>query len=203
MPSFSAKGMINFVDLLQHVAHLFEEVGARYAFVGSVASSRYGLPRATNDIDLICDLSLEQIPRFIELLGDEFYFSETSITRAVQSHRSFNLIRQELMLKVDVFIAAPNSFAAHRLTRRRLEPPVENSNEKVFMITAEDTVLAKLEWFKKGGGTSDRQWSDILGIIKVQGAALDYDYLREWAARLNVLPLLDKVIGEAKLNETA
>jgi hypothetical protein len=131
------------------------------------------------------------------LLGDEFYFSETSITRAVQNHRSFNLIRHGLMLKVDVFIAAPNSFAAHGLTGRRLEPPIENSSEKVFMITAEDTLLAKLEWFKKGGGTSDRQWSDILGIIKVQGASLDYDYLREWATRLDVLLLLDKILYEA------
>lgn len=200
MPSFSGLKMINFVDLLLRVARLFEEVGARYAFVGSVASSRYGQPRATNDIDVICDLSLEQIPRFTELLGDEFYFNDASIRRAVQNCRSFNLIQQELMLKVDVFIAAPNSFATHRLTGRRLEPPTENSNEKVFMITAEDTLLAKLEWFKKGGGTSDRQWSDILGIIKVQGASLDYVYLREWAVRLDVLPLLEKVIGEAGLN---
>ncbi len=101
------------------------------------------------------------------------------------------------MLKIDVFIVAPNSFAAHRLTRRRLEPPAENSIGKVFMITAEDTLLAKLEWFVKGGGTSDRQWSDILGIIKVQGDALDVAYLRLWAASLDVLPLLDKAYQEA------
>lgn len=187
--------MSSFVEVLLSVARLFEAVGARYAYVGSVASSNHGLPRATNDIDVITDLSLENSVRFIEALGEDFYFSETSIRRALQTHKSFNLIQQELILKIDVFSVAPDSFGQTCLARRSLEPAMRGSEDKVFMITPEDTLLAKLEWFKKGGETSDRQWSDILGIIKVQGTSLDVPYLREWAAKLNVTDLLERALG--------
>lgn len=189
--------MIDFVNLLLRVARLFDRAGARYAFVGSVASSRYGQPRSTNDIDLITDLSRDQMPRFIELLADDYYFNEASIRRAIDDRRSFNLIHHDSSLKIDVFIAAPDSPTAHRLTRRKPEAPAEDGGEKVFMITPEDTLLAKLEWFRKGGGTSDRQWSDITNIIKVRGASLDASYLRTWAAALGVSDLLEKVLAEA------
>lgn len=86
--------MNSFVELLLHVASVFERAGARYAYVGSVASSSHGLPRATNDIDLITDLSPAQVSDFVLMLGDDFYFNEDTIRRALQTRRSFNLIHQ-------------------------------------------------------------------------------------------------------------
>lgn len=191
--------MIDFDGMLVLVARIFETVGARYAYVGSVASSNYGSPRSTNDIDLITDLSLADSTRFIQELGEDFYYSETSIRRALQTHKSFNLIRLELMLKVDVFCVAPEGFGQTCLARRSLEPPVRGSDEKVYMITAEDTVLAKLEWFKKGGGTSDRQWTDILGILKAQGTSLDVPYLRAQATELKITDLLERAFDSYQL----
>ena len=189
--------MNSFVELLLHVASVFERTGARYAYVGSVASSSHGLPRATNDIDLITDLSFAQVSDLIGMLGDDFYFDEDAIHRALRTRRSFNLIHQTSLIKVDVFSLTPGGFGYTSLARRSLEPAMRGSDSNVYMVTAEDTLLAKLEWFKKGGGTSDRQWSDITGIIKVRGASLDTPYLYTWAVTLGVSDLLEKAFAEA------
>ncbi|MCP9492893.1 MAG: hypothetical protein MSG64_00400 [Pyrinomonadaceae bacterium MAG19_C2-C3] len=186
----------NPIEILIYVARVFEDVGARYVFVGSIASSHHGLPRATNDVDLVSDLSLGQAAPFIKAVEKDFYVNETSVRRALQTHHSFNLIHFESSLKVDVFIPPPNGFGWQSLLRRQAEPIDES--RKVFIATAEDTVLAKLDWFVKGGGTSERQWSDVSGIIKFQRDKLDYDYLREWAARLKVDDLLQRVLDEAR-----
>ncbi len=187
--------MMNPIEILIFVARSFDDIGARYVFVGSIASSHHGLPRATNDIDLVTDLSLEQVAPFIKAFEKDFYVNETSARRALQTHRSFNLVHFESSLKVDVFSPAPDNFGWQSLMRRQAE--LIDENHKVFIATAEDTLLAKLDWFVKGGGTSDRQWSDIAGVIRLQRDKLDIDYLREWAARLNVMDLLDKALDEA------
>lgn len=190
-----AKKVMNPLEVLTYVATVFESVGARYAFVGSIASSHHGLPRATNDIDLVTDLSAVQVAPFVKAFEKDFYVNETSVRRALQTFRSFNLVHLESGLKVDVFSPAPDGFGRQSLNRRQLGLIDENC--EVFIATAEDTLLAKLEWFVKGGGTSDRQWSDITGVIKTQRGKLNVDYLREWAARLNVSELLAKAIKEA------
>lgn len=188
--------MMNPVEILIYVARSFEDIGARYVFVGSIASSHHGLPRATNDVGLVSDLSLAQVAPFIKAFEKDFYVDETSVRRALQTSRSFNLVHFESSLKVDVFSPVPNGFGRQSLRRRQAE--LIDENRKVFIATAEDTLLAKLDWFVKGGGTSDRQWSDIAGIIKVQDDKLDFDYLREWAARLKVNDLLQRVLDEAR-----
>jgi len=66
------------------------------------------------------------------------------------------------------------------------------------MASAEDTVLSKLEWYRLREGVSDRQWQDVLGVLKVQGERLDLAYLRQWAAELGVAELLEKAIAEAR-----
>lgn len=186
--------MMNPLEILIYVARVFEDVGARYVFVGSIASSHHGLPRATNDIDLVSDLSSAQVAPFIEAFEKDFYVDETSVRRALENSRSFNLIHFESSLKVDVFTPAPNGFGWQSLLRRQAE--LIDESREVFIATAEDTLLAKLDWFRKGGGTSDRQWTDVSGIVKFQRDKLDYDYLREWARRLKVDDLLQRVLNE-------
>lgn len=188
--------MMNPLEILIHVARSFENIGAQYVFVGSIASSHHGLPRATNDVDLVSDLSLAQVAAFIEAFEKDFYIDEMSVRRALETSRSFNLIHFESSLKVDVFSPARNGFGRQSLVRRQAE--LVDESHRVFIATAEDTVLAKLDWFVKGGGTSDRQWSDIAGIIKVQDDKLDLDYLREWAGRLKVEDLLRRVLDESR-----
>lgn len=189
--------MTTMIDAMLHIARLLDAVGARYAFVGSIVSARYGVPRLTNDVDLISDLNAAQIPQFTRLLGDDFYFSETAIRRALASYRSFNLIHQASQFKIDIFSVAPRSFAEHCLARRLNESATPDTGETVFMITPEDVILAKLLWFVKGGGASQNQWKDVRQVIEVQRENLDFAYLREWAASLHISELLEQALDEA------
>ncbi len=191
-------GVIDFLSVLTDVAATMEMAQARYVFVGSVASSRHGDPRTTNDIDVLTDLQLPQIARFIEVLGDDYYFNRAaSIRKAIDNHRSFNLIHLASMIKIDVFCPAPNSIGWQTLERRQSQ--FTSTHEEHFVASPEDTIIAKLDWFRKGGEVSERQWTDVLGIIKMQDDILDFDYLREWAARLRVDDLLERVLREARV----
>lgn len=66
------------------------------------------------------------------------------------------------------------------------------------VASAEDTLLTKLEWFRKTGEQSDRQWRDALGIAKQQRRSLDLDYCRRWAHDLDVEDLLDRLLVESR-----
>jgi hypothetical protein len=70
----------------------------------------------------------------------------------------------------------------------------------IYVATAEDTILAKLSWYRAGGEVSQVQWSDVLGIVGAQGAELDFEYLREWAERIGVRDLLEKLLGASADN---
>lgn len=188
--------MTTMIDAMLHIARLLDAVGARYAFVGSIVSSRYGTPRLTNDADLISDLTTAQIPQFTRSLADDFYFSETAIRRALSSHRSFNLIHHASQFKIDIFSVAPGSFAERCLDRRLSESIMPDREMTVFMITPEDVILAKLLWFVKGGSVSQNQWKDVRQVIEAQRENLDFAYLREWAASLHISALLGRALDE-------
>ena len=101
------------------------------------------------------------------------------------------------MFKVDVFIAKPRAFDRSQLARRQLHLLSEDPERRAYVATAEDIVLSKLEWYRMGGEVSDRQWRDVLGVLKVQGDRLDRDYLRRMATELGVSDLLKQAFGEA------
>ena len=73
----------------------------------------------------------------------------------------------------------------------------------VRFCSAEDIVLQKLRWFRKGGGISDSQWNDLLSVLKVHAHTLDYDYLRHWAAELGVDDLLIRAFDDAGVPSTS
>jgi len=119
------------------------------------------------------------------------------IVAAIAGQSSFNIIHRESFFKVDVFIPALRPFVEQELSRAQrqilsIEPRVE-----AFVATSEDTLLAKLDWYRLGGEVSERQWRDVLGVMEVQGDRLDYDYLRHWADVLRVSDLLDRALEEA------
>jgi hypothetical protein len=189
--------MLSPAEVLLQVARALEDLSIPYVVVGSFASAARGLPRATNDVDFVADIQSAHVPALLAALTNDFYIDEKAVRRAVESRRSFNAIHFDSAFKVDFFIPPATEFSRQQLVRRQLESLTPDAARRVYVATAEDTLLGKLRWFRAGGGVSERQWSDVLGIIKVQGERLDLDYLRGWADRLNVRDLLEQSLGEA------
>ena len=167
---------------------------------GSVASSLHGIALSTADIDIVADFSTTDVEEFCGLLSAEFYVDSAFVTDAIASGRSFNVIHLKAAVKVDFFPVAREGFTRSELGRRRYLVSGIPGLEHLEIPTAspEDTILAKLSWFRKGGGVSDRQWHDIIGVLKMQAGGLDTAYMREWAAKLHVSDLLDEAIREAQ-----
>jgi len=172
----------------------FKLVGVEYAVVGSLASSFYGDYRTSADIDVVAEISAEQIrPLVNELIGD-FYIDDLAVSRAIAQGRSFNVIHLAGIFKVDIFL--PNSdLSRQQLARRQLQL-IDGGAREVWIATAEDTILAKLHWYRLGGEVSELQWRDVKGILGTQGSRLEFDYLRSWAEREGVLDLLERALKE-------
>ena len=187
------------LDVSLTVVSAFDELNVPYFLGGSMASSAHGIYRATNDADFVADLRPTHASKLVGLIGGGFYADEPSILSAIRSRRSFNLIHLETMLKVDVFVLKDDPFSQGQMARRTLVPISKPPAPELYLASPEDTVLAKLDWYRKGGGTSDRQWNDILGVLKVQADRLDRDYLEHWAGELSVTDLLSRALDDAGL----
>ncbi|MDT5122109.1 MAG: hypothetical protein QOC96_1591 [Acidobacteriota bacterium] len=184
--------------VLLQIARVFDEQGIVYVVVGSFASSLRGVYRTTNDIDIVADIKLEQVNAFVAALQNDYYIDEQAARRAVTSHRSFNVIHFDSVFKVDIFIPPSDDFSQQQLLCRQPEQIAPDIAQTLYVATAEDTILAKLKWYRSGGEISNTQWTDVLGIIGTQGKDLDVNYLRKWADELNVRDLLEKVLEETR-----
>lgn len=179
------------------VAQTLERLGIPYAVGGSLASSLHGVMRSTLDADIVADMKLEHIRPMIAALSKEFYTDAEMMRDAIEHHRSFNLIHYETAFKVDIFICKPRAFDKQQLQRRRTSIITADPEQAIYVVSPEDTILAKLEWYRMGGEVSDRQWRDVVGVIKVRAGELDLDYLRKWAGELHVSDLLEHALQEA------
>ena len=182
---------------VEPVVEVLERLGVSYYIGGSVASSAYGIARSTLDVDMVSTLKIEHVLHLVESLKDKYYISKDLITDAINRTSSFNLIHLETALKIDIFITKNRIYdqtAAQRIRADTLSD--EKSAPRFYLASPEDVVLAKLEWFRSGGGVSDRQWNDVLGVLKVQGGSIDEQYLRHWAQQLGISELLSKALGE-------
>jgi hypothetical protein len=187
-------------EALKPIVKIFDELGISYYIGGSVASSVYGIARTTMDIDLVSNLNENHISLLGQKLKHLYFIDENMILDALKTGSSFNLIHLETMLKIDVFILRDREYNKKAFERRRIDLISDEPDSiQVYLCSAEDTILSKLEWYKLGGSISERQWKDILGIIKVQGDLLDKEYLTSWAKQLGVSDLLEKAMLEGKV----
>ena len=183
------------IGVARLVADFLTRIGVSYVIGGSFASSVHGEPRSTNDVELVADLDEGDIDPFLDAARSECYLSREAIVEAVHSGGSFNLIHIPTAVKVDIFVAGSDALDRARLQRRTpVVFPSGASSFALFVDTAEDTILRKLEWYRRGGEASERQWRDVTGIIRVQSSRLDRAYLREWAAQLAVSDLLERAL---------
>lgn len=178
------------------VTNLLDELGVSYVIGGSMASIIHGILRTTMDVDIVAEMQPKHVDSFISGLQGAFYADEQMIQQAIQRRSSFNLIHLSTMFKVDIFIPKGRPFDQQQLDRRISEQIGAESDEQIWVLSAEDVVLAKLEWFRIGGEVSERQWRDILGVLKTQQSALDVNYLRQWAQSLSVADLMERALDE-------
>ena len=179
------------------VARIFERLGVPYVTAGSFASSLHGEPRSTDDVDIVADLRPAHAVDLVLALHEGWYVSEEALGNALSGGGSFNAIHLATSVKVDVFVVGADTFDAQRVKSGRTVALGPGSAAELRVDTAEYTVLRKLEWFRRGGETSDRQWRDVLGILRAQGARLDRTELATWAKRLGVTDLLSRALAQA------
>ena len=174
-------------DALNLALAAIKQIGVNCRVVGSMASSELGNSRTTWDADVVAALEMRDVQPLIAALGKEFYADEELIREGIQNRSSFNLIHLETALKVDVFMPKNREYDQMAMVRF-------NPHSPDFM-TAEDVLLGKLEWYRAGDESSERQWTDVIGILQVQAEHFDLEYARHWAKEIDVLDLLERAIG--------
>ncbi|HEU4508970.1 MAG TPA: DUF6036 family nucleotidyltransferase [Pyrinomonadaceae bacterium] len=186
------------LSVLFLIATTLEQHGVRYVLVGSFASSIHGMYRSTADIDILADIKTEQVRPLFEALRHSFYVDEQAMRDAVAQRRSFNAIHFDSVFKVDFFVPKADDFSRAQLDRRQSRRLSRDRDETVWVASAEDTILAKLRWFRAGQETSTTQWSDVVGVLGTSRDTLDVEYLRRWAKELDVYDLLEKALDDVR-----
>lgn len=175
-----------------------DELDVPYVLGGSLASSLVGEPRATADVDLAIRIDEAQLTPLVRALASEFYVSEEAAADAIRRGASFNLVHLESVQKVDLFVLGDDPLDRLQLERRvrvriRDDPPVE-----LWVGSVADQALRKLSRYRAGGEVSDRQWGDVVGILRVQRGRLDLESLDSDARGLGLDDLLERALREAE-----
>jgi hypothetical protein len=139
---------------------------------------------------------MKHVNPLVSALLSNYYVDADTVRESIRTGGSFNAIHLGRAVKVDVFPAVDDAFDAERLARRQRVEIWRDPKTTLFVDSPEHTVLRKLEWYRRGGGVSDRQWRDVLGILRVQGPRLDRPRLRSWADRLGVTDLLEQALND-------
>ena len=185
---------VDAIAVAVRVGEALDAIGVGHTIGGSIAASFAGEPRSTIDIDFVVALNRSQVAPLVAALPD-FYVAEEALYRAVESRGTANLIHQASQIKVDMFVAGGTPLDAQQLARRlRIEV---RPGQVIYIHPPEDVLLQKLRWYQMGREVSDRQWRDIIGIIRTQGDRLDRDYLTVNAPILGVDRELERALQES------
>lgn len=188
------------VQITSQIAQELDRLGISYFVGGSLASSLHGVPRATQDVDIVVDIETRHIVELVKAFEAEFYIDADMIRDAIQHRSSFNIIHLGTMFKADIFILNPDEASQEEMKRRKQYQVSDSPRQVLFLASAEDVILHKLYWFQLGGGVSERQWNDVLGVMRVQFETLDHYYLENAAQKRGIFELLQKAIKEIEIN---
>jgi len=184
--------------VLKQLTDALDDMKIDYAIGGSIASSVYGKVRFTQDADITVAAFGDKAEQLYKVLKESFYISKDAMYQAISNRDSFNVIHLESAFKIDIFVQKDDDF--HRqLFLRRQKVKLDESIEHMFdIVSAEDIILLKLQWYQSAGCISERQWSDVLGVLAVQTEALDMEYLRICSGKLGLTDIFNRAIQESK-----
>lgn len=182
------------LQVLQEVIGALTKLEVPYALGGSWASSFHGSPRFTHDADLIVEPFPGRESGLCACFGPDYYVSLAAVEEAVRRRTSFNILHLISGFKVDLFVRKDRPFELSVMQRRQSRPLTEAFVE---FVSPEDVILLKLEWYRLGNEASERQWTDVLGVLQTQAGGLDQAYLDHWAAELKVDDLLARARRES------
>jgi len=188
------------LDAVKLVVQSFDQLGISYVIGGSVASAIYGMDRSTVDIDIAIDMRPDRVSPLVASLQGEYYADPEMLIDAIKHNSSCNLIYLQNWTKIGLFVTAGSPFDRLQFQRAKRDPfQVEDDVLTLSIASPEDIILRKLKWYRDGGETSERQWLDVLGVLKVQADRLDRPYMAKWATNLGISDLLDRAIEDAGL----
>lgn len=170
----------------------------QYAIGGSIASSVYGKVRFTQDADINVTPFGDKAEQFYTVIKKHFYISKEALNQAISNRDSFNVIHLASAFKIDFFVQKDDDFHKQLFLRSKKVKLDESLNHLFDIVSAEDIILLKLQWYQSAGGVSDRQWSDVLGVLAVQSESLDIEYLRSYSEKLGLSDIFQKAIDEVK-----
>ncbi|HEV3386605.1 MAG TPA: hypothetical protein VG097_17440 [Gemmata sp.] len=184
--------------VLRFTLRTLDRLGIAYAIGGSVASSFHGASRMTRDADLTVEPFPTKEDLFISAFpSSEFYLSPIAVRDALRTHSTFNILHPATGYKIDLFVRKDEPFELMAFARRGQYQLPDAPAEPVHFYSPEDTILFKLRWYRLTNETSERQWTDVLNLIKTLQDRLDIAYLDHWAIEIGVKDLLDRVRQQA------
>jgi len=184
--------------VLKQLTDAFDDLAIDYAIGGSIASSIYGKVRFTQDADINAAIIADKAEQFYSVLKEDFYISKDAMNQAISSSSSFNVIHLKSAFKIDIFVRKEDEFQEQLFLRRRKVKLDESIDHLFDIVSAEDIILLKLQWHKSSGCVSERQWSDVLGVLAVQAGSLDMKYLKNCSKKLGLAGLLEKAVEESE-----
>jgi hypothetical protein len=182
---------------IRRVLKALESAGVPYMLTGSFASSFHGAPRTTQDVDIVIAPTLGSLQRLLsEFPEDRYYVSREAALQAYGAESLFNVIDMESGWKIDFIVRKSRPFSVEEFERRR---EAELLGTTLYIASAEDVILSKLEWAKMAG--SDRQIADVVGILRTQGTDVEVEYVKRWVAVLGLQSEWERASAQAGLTQ--
>jgi len=183
--------------VLKQLTDALDDLKIDYAIGGSIASSLYGKVRFTQDADVTVTPFGDKAEQLYNVVQEDFYISKNAMREALSNRASFNMIHLKTAFKIDVFVQKDDDFHRRMFIRRKKVQLDESLDHLFDVVSAEDIILLKLQWYQSSGCVSERQWSDVLGVLAVQSDSLDMQHLRTYSEKLGLGDVLQKAVDEA------
>lgn len=186
-------------EVFQRITAALDHAGIAYMLTGSFASAHYGAPRSTQDIDLVIETTASQLRSFVQSLPSDEYYADLEAALDAQRHESlFNVVDLRTGWKIDLIFRKSRPFSRQEFGRRQL---VDTQGPQLFVASAEDVIVAKLEWAKLA--KSQRQIEDVAAVLRLRWETLDRSYLGHWIAELGLADEWRSARLAAQLPETS